>query len=58
METGTAKLVGTNPETIVAEMSRLLEDGAEYERRSRKHHPYGDGKASGRIARILAAQVE
>ena len=58
IEVGTAKLVGTNPETIVAETTRLLEDGAEYKRRTRTHNPYGDGKASGRIARVLAAQVK
>jgi UDP-N-acetylglucosamine 2-epimerase (non-hydrolysing) len=58
VEAGTAKLVGTDPETIVAETIRLLEYPAEYQRRSRVHNPYGDGKASGRIARILAAQVQ
>jgi UDP-N-acetylglucosamine 2-epimerase (non-hydrolysing) len=52
---GTVKLVGTNPDTIVSEAVRLLEDGAEYQRMARLHNPYGDGHASGRIAeRILA----
>ncbi len=54
---GTVKLVGTAQERIVAEVVRLLEDPAEYARMSRAHNPYGDGKASGRIARILASQA-
>ncbi|MCZ6750585.1 MAG: UDP-N-acetylglucosamine 2-epimerase (non-hydrolyzing) [Acidobacteria bacterium] len=54
---GTVKLVGTAPERIVAEVARLLEDPAEYARMSRAHNPYGDGKASGRIARILASHA-
>lgn len=57
VEAGTAKLVGTDPETIVAEATRLLEDEAEYERRRATHNPYGDGKASSRIAGILAAHT-
>ena len=56
VEAGTAWLVGTNPEQIFAETTRLLEDDAEYERRRRIHNPYGDGNASGRIARLLADQ--
>ncbi len=58
VEAGTAKLVGTNPEIIISETVRLLDDPAEYQRRSRIHNPYGDGKASARIARILAEQAE
>jgi UDP-N-acetylglucosamine 2-epimerase (non-hydrolysing) len=56
VEAGTVKLVGTDPEKIVRETVRLLEDSGEYQRMSRAHNPYGDGKASGRIARILATQ--
>ena len=52
---GTVKLVGTDRSAIVAEATRLLDDPEEYERMARLHNPYGDGKASGRIAaRILA----
>lgn len=57
VEAGTVKLVGTDPEKIVRETVRLFEDRGEYERMSRAHNPYGDGQASGRIARILAAQM-
>jgi UDP-N-acetylglucosamine 2-epimerase (non-hydrolysing) len=47
---GTVKLVGTNRDAIISEATRLLDDRAEYERMARLHNPYGDGKASGRIA--------
>jgi UDP-N-acetylglucosamine 2-epimerase (non-hydrolysing) len=47
---GTVKLVGTDRDAIVGEATRLLDDSAEYERMARLHNPYGDGKASGRIA--------
>jgi UDP-N-acetylglucosamine 2-epimerase (non-hydrolysing) len=47
---GTVKLVGTDRDAIISEATRLLEDPAEYERMARLHNPYGDGKASGRIA--------
>jgi UDP-N-acetylglucosamine 2-epimerase len=50
VEAGTVKLVGTDCEKIVAESSVLLDDDAEYERRSHIHNPYGDGHASERIA--------
>jgi UDP-N-acetylglucosamine 2-epimerase (non-hydrolysing) len=46
---GTARLVGTEPDRIVAESNALLDDEAEYVRRSRMHNPYGDGNASRRI---------
>lgn len=53
VEAGTAVLTGSNPERIVAEAARLLDDPEEYARRTRVHNPYGDGKAAGRITEIL-----
>jgi UDP-N-acetylglucosamine 2-epimerase (non-hydrolysing) len=50
VEAGTARLVGTEVERIVGEVSRLLDDPGEYRRVSRVHNPYGDGKASSRIS--------
>lgn len=50
---GTAKLVGNDEEVIVTEASRLLDDSAAYEAMSRAHNPFGDGKSSERIARII-----
>ncbi len=51
---GTVRLVGTDEEKIVREATLLLDDSAEYERRSTLHNPYGDGLACGRIERVLA----
>lgn len=50
---GTARLVGTDVERIVAEAERLLDDTAAYEDMARAHNPYGDGKASQRILEEL-----
>jgi UDP-N-acetylglucosamine 2-epimerase (non-hydrolysing) len=49
---GTAKLVGANTATIVAETARLLENAAAYRAMSEAVNPYGDGHAA---PRILAA---
>lgn len=46
---GTVKLVGTNRERIVSEVSTLLNDKAEYDKMSRAVNPYGDGHACQRI---------
>ncbi len=53
VEAGTARMVGTNPERICAEVELLLDDPREQERRSRIHNPYGDGQASARIRDIV-----
>lgn len=50
VEAGTVRLVGTDEERIVAEVSRLLDDKAARESMARVHNPYGDGQASRRIA--------
>ena len=54
VQAGTVKLVGTDPDLILREAGLLLDDPAEYQRRSRVHNPYGDGNASGRIAAAIA----
>lgn len=50
---GTLKLVGTEENNIYRELSRLLDDSAAYERMAHTSNPYGDGRASRRIADIL-----
>ena len=50
IEAGTVILVGTGADRIVAETSALLEDRNRYASIARKHNPYGDGRASKRIA--------
>ena len=49
LDAGTVKLVGTNCNKIVSEVSALLNDAEYYERMSMAINPYGDGKASQRI---------
>ena len=53
LEAGTVKLVGTDYDKIVNEVSALLDDKQAYERMSKAVNPYGDGKACGRIVNAL-----
>ena len=51
---GTAKLVGTDRATIIAEATRLLDDPGAYACMAQAHNPFGDGQSAGRIAEIIA----
>ena len=53
VEAGAAKLVGTDPQRIVAETLRLLQDPSEYSKMANVPNPFGDGRAALRIADIL-----
>jgi UDP-N-acetylglucosamine 2-epimerase (non-hydrolysing) len=53
VEAGAARVVGSDPERIVAEASRLLDDPAAYARMARVANPYGDGHAAARIVDAL-----
>lgn len=53
LEAGTVKLVGTNHDLIISEVSRLLDDDIHYNQMSRAVNPYGDGKACTRIINRL-----
>lgn len=53
VEAGTVKLVGTNFEKIVDEVSKLLESTEYYDLMSQATNPYGDGKACERICSRL-----
>ena len=53
LEAGTVKLVGTDPEKIIREAQNLLDNKKEYERMSKAHNPYGDGKACSKIVEFL-----
>ena len=55
LDAGTVKLVGTDYDKIVGEVSRLLDDAACYEQMSRAVNPYGDGKACERIVNFIGA---
>ena len=53
LEAGTVKLVGTNFDKIVGEVSALLDDQEYYDTMSKAVNPYGDGLACGRIVNRL-----
>jgi len=57
VDAGTCRLVGTDPDVIVAAAAELLGDSSEYERRAQLQNPYGDGQASRRIREILEADL-
>ena len=53
VEAGTVKLVGTDAEAIVSNVTALLLDKEMYKRMSETHNPYGDGQACERIIAAL-----
>ncbi len=55
VDAGTAKLVGSDADTIVRETARLLDDADAYAAMARAHNPFGDGRSAARIAELLAA---
>ena len=56
LEAGTVKLVGTNYNKIVGEVSNLLEDCVYYETISKAVNPYGDGLASQHITSFFKSK--
>jgi UDP-N-acetylglucosamine 2-epimerase (non-hydrolysing) len=56
IEAGTAKLVGTVEEKIVAGVSELLTNPAIYQAMAQAINPYGDGHAAQRILNLLAGE--
>lgn len=56
LASGTVRLVGTDYDKIVNEVSTLLDDAAAYEAMSKAVNPYGDGQACRRIADALAGK--
>jgi UDP-N-acetylglucosamine 2-epimerase (hydrolysing) len=55
---GTARLVGTCTTRLVSAVELLLNDPVEYMKMAQAHNPYGDGKASKRIVKTLAALLQ
>ena len=53
LEAGTVKLVGTDYDKIVSEVSMLLDNQKYYDTMSKAVNPYGDGLACGRIVEAL-----
>ena len=54
VEAGTVVLVGTDKDVIINETLDLLSNTERFEKMSRLHNPYGDGKACERIVDFIA----
>ena len=54
---GTVVLVGTNTKKIISEAHKLLNDTLAYEKMSKKHNPYGDGRASLKIVNHIISCI-
>lgn len=57
VEAGCVRLCGTRPEIVERELCELLDSPALAARMAAAPNPYGDGRASDRIAEVLAAQL-
>lgn len=57
LDAGTVKLVGTDYNKIVNEVSSLIDDKAAYEKMSKAVNPYGDGLVCGRIVNALLYRI-
>ncbi|MDR1904419.1 MAG: UDP-N-acetylglucosamine 2-epimerase (non-hydrolyzing) [Treponema sp.] len=55
---GTVKLVGTDPQVILAQAESLLYNEAAYQRMAQTLNPYGDGRAAARIAEATFKYTE
>lgn len=53
VKAGTARLVGSNPKTIVSAVSELLDNETAYQKMAKAINPYGDGQAAAKIVNEL-----
>jgi len=58
VESGAARLIGTDSERIFIETNKLLEDSNLYQLMSSASNPYGDGKSSRRIVDVCLKQIQ
>ncbi|MBN1560535.1 UDP-N-acetylglucosamine 2-epimerase (non-hydrolyzing) [candidate division KSB1 bacterium] len=54
IEAGVAKLVGSEKQSIIDHVTRLLRDQAAYQKMAMSTNPYGDGRAAQRIVQFLS----
>ena len=57
LEAGVAKLIGTDSDTIFNTAQQIIDDPLQYGRMANAINPFGDGKASQRIVRIIASHI-
>lgn len=55
VDAGTVRLIGTATDTVISEVSRLLDDDTAYHNMANAVNPYGDGHSAGRSVDILKA---
>jgi UDP-N-acetylglucosamine 2-epimerase len=53
---GTARLIGTSEEALIANVTELLDDRQVYEAMAHARNPFGDGKAAKRISERIKSQ--
>ena len=53
LDAGTVRLVGTDYDKIIREVSALLDDAAHYNTMAKAINPYGDGNACQRIVELF-----
>lgn len=58
IKAGALKLVGTSEETIYRECQNLIHNKEEYKKMSNARNPYGDGRASERIVKIILNEMQ
>lgn len=57
VKAGTVKLIGTDADLLIIEVTKLINDKAYYETMARAHNPYGDGKACAKIIEFIANRL-
>lgn len=57
IQAGTARLIGTNPKTIVRKTLALIKEQGKYQKMARRVNPFGDGKSCLRIIKILEEEL-
>ena len=57
VESGIVKLVGTDKNKIISEVSKLMDDKHYYLQMAKANNPYGDGKAAERIVKIIKTKI-
>ena len=58
IKAGTVKLVGTNPETIIKEAKKLLNNKSIYNKMKFSHNPYGNGTAAKKITTFIVKNLK
>ncbi len=58
VKAGTVKLIGANKQNIIKNIEDLYNNEETYLKMSKAHNPYGDGKASSRIVKIIKDEFD